>query len=77
MNWTNLLRCRHRCLAVAVEVNSFADPSAPPAYFLGVFHGDRHENLGVSAEWGELEKFTARDLEIACQELQVENVVPL
>ncbi len=68
---------RRRCFAVASEKNSFPKPGAPPSYFLGVFHGDVHENLGLSEEWGDLETFTERALKIVCEKLDVEKAVRL
>ena len=68
---------RQRCFAVAAEKNSFPDPDEPPSYFLGVFNGDWHDNLGRSEEWGDLDKFTDRALEIVCNELQIEKAVLL
>lgn len=45
-----------RCFAVASEKDSFPTPGEPPSYFLGVFHGYRHDNLGLSEDWGDLDK---------------------
>lgn len=66
-----------RCLAVASEKNSFPDPDEPPSYFLGVFHGDCHDNFGRAEKWGDLDKFVERALEIVCEELQVEKAILL
>ena len=62
------------CFAVAAEKDSFPDPQEAPAFFLGVFHGDRHDNLGLSVDWGDLDKFTHSALEIVGKELHVEIV---
>ncbi len=66
-----------RCLAVASEKNSFQNPDEPLAYFLGVFYGDAHDNLGLSEEWGDLDTFVERALAIVCEELHVEKAVLL
>lgn len=61
-------------LAVASERNHMMDnmPDAPKnAYFLGVFPGGGHMNLGMSEEWGLLEPFTQRALKVVAEHLHV------
>ena len=56
-------------MAVAAETDDMV--SEPDAYFLGVFPGEGHLNLGLSADWGDLGKFTAKALEIVAEHLQI------
>src|SRR3954471_13245184 len=49
--------------AVAAEMNSMSIASGETQLFLGVFPGDRHENHGMSADWADLDKFSARALQ--------------
>lgn len=53
------------CFAVASEVNLVAGLGDTGSHFLGTFPGDPiHVNLGASDEWADLDKFTARALEV-------------
>ncbi len=62
-------------MAVAAELSSFAAKTLPdgdePAYFLGVFPGDGHLNMGLSSDWANLEKFTHKALTVAQERLKV------
>lgn len=62
------------CFAVTSERNTFADPEKTPSYFLGVFRGYLRENRGKSVDWGDLETFAKRALEIAKESLQIEEI---
>ncbi|GAB4338831.1 MAG: hypothetical protein Kow00117_20080 [Phototrophicales bacterium] len=42
-------------------------------YFLGVFPGDGHMNLGASPDWADLTKFTRRALEVIAQHLNIQK----
>ena len=69
------------CLCVASEKNrlhgkSFAGDGTMDvgeSHFLGVFPGDGHLNLGSSNDWADLDRFTAKALEVARQHLGVEE----
>ncbi|HVU14265.1 MAG TPA: hypothetical protein VHD90_23460 [Phototrophicaceae bacterium] len=50
--------------AVAAEINSISAQTHPDRLFLGVFPGSAHENLGMSPDWADLDKFTARAIQI-------------
>ena len=50
--------------AVAAEINSISAQTDPDRLFLGVFPGNGHENLGMSPDWADLDKFTDRALKI-------------
>lgn len=56
-------------LAVASEVNRIARPGSGRSHFLGVFRGPppKHENLGASDDWADLEKFSRHALEVVAQ----------
>jgi hypothetical protein len=64
-------------MAVAAEISDMVrdlhkdDPNPP--YFLGVFPGTGHQNLGASPDWADLEKFTARGLEVVAEHLNVDK----
>ena len=64
-------------LWVASERNASWDPSDVEgtlgSHFLGVFPGDGHRNLGASCDWADLERFTARALEVAREQLGIEE----
>lgn len=66
-------------MAVAAELSSMLKPPSdaeqPEAYFLGVFPGDGHYNLGMSEDWADLEKFAARAVEVARERLEVSRPV--
>ena len=51
------------CFYVASEINIFSPPGKGP-YFLGVFSGNGHGNYGLSDDWGDLDLFEAKALEI-------------
>ena len=61
--------------AVAAETNPFMRGSEH-GYFLGVFPGSGHHNLGFSAEWSDVEKFAAEAVRVAMRYLSV-NALPL
>ena len=56
------------CLYVASEINSLGSPGKGP-YFLGVFSGEGHGNLGLSDDWGDIDLFEAKGLELVRQYL--------
>lgn len=56
-------------LAVAAEESEMLE--AEDACFLGIFPGDGHLNLGHSTDWVDLDKFTARALEIIASHLHL------
>lgn len=60
-------------MAVAAEKSSALLSKDPenPSYFLGIFPGDGHLNLGHSTDWGNLELFTKRALEIIRENLNI------
>jgi hypothetical protein len=58
------------CLCVASEKNNVPLEGAG-AHFLGVFRGTSHENLGLSDDWADREKFTAKALSIAKERLGI------
>jgi len=58
------------CFCVAAEKNSVPMEGAG-SHFLGVFPGKCHENLGLSNDWADREKFTARALSIAKERLGI------
>lgn len=58
------------CFAVAAESSGAIQPGTP-GYFLGVFPGSGHLNMGLSEDWGDLEKFTAKALEVIATHLHV------
>jgi hypothetical protein len=58
------------CFAVAAESSGAIEPGTP-GYFLGVFPGSGHLNMGLSEDWGDLEKFTAKALDIIASHLHV------
>lgn len=60
-------------MAVAAEKSPALITLDPdnPAYFLGVFPGDGHLNLGHSTDWGNLELFTKRSLEVIRENLNI------
>ncbi|MFW5691482.1 MAG: hypothetical protein ACOCXZ_03170 [Chloroflexota bacterium] len=63
-------------MAVAAEMSSvlkaIQQPDEPERYFLGVFPGDGHHNLGASADWADLGKFRDRALEVVREHLKIE-----
>ena len=64
-------KAKFPCLYVASEINVLGTPGKGP-YFLGVFTGERHDNYGLSDEWGDIDLFEARALEIVRQRLGVD-----
>ena len=58
------------CLYVASEVNALGPPGKGP-YFLGVFTEEKHDNYGLSADWGDIDLFETRALELVRQYLEV------
>ncbi len=67
----------HNQIVLAVAAEKAALPPHPEtgeqAYFLGVFPGDGHLNLGHSTDWGNLELFTKRALEIIRENLNINH----
>jgi len=53
--------------AVAAEMNSMSLAGGETRLFLGVFSGGGHENHGMSADWADLDKFSARALQIVAE----------
>lgn len=62
-------------LAVTAErskaLDELPEDEAPDGYFLGVFPGAGHANLGLSPDWGNLEKFTQKALTVAREYLMI------
>jgi formylglycine-generating enzyme required for sulfatase activity len=66
-------------LCVASEENALDEPqgrgrragSMAGSHFLGLFTGGRHLNLGLSDDWADLEKFTAKALDVARRHIGV------
>ena len=56
--------------AVTSEKSNFTGKPMP---FLGVFPGSGHENLGMSEDWADLDKFTARALEIVAERFKIDS----
>lgn len=56
--------------AVASEVNAMAQHGGG-SHFLGVFPGSGHMNYGASDDFADLEKFSARALEVVAEQLQL------
>lgn len=61
------------CLAVSSEANRMAVPGDGRSHFLCIFSGSKHINLGPSDDWADLDKFTARALEVVAQQYSLEN----
>ena len=59
------------CLYVASEVNALGPPGKGP-YFLGVFTEEKHNNYGLSDDWGDINLFETRALELVRQHLGVD-----
>ncbi len=57
--------------AVAAEVNTMPAAESETQSFLGVFPGSRHENHGLSADWADLDKFSARALQIVAERFEI------
>jgi len=57
--------------AVAAELNSFTASISTERLFLGVFNGQGHLNLGMSEDWADLDKFTARALKIVTDHFKI------
>jgi hypothetical protein len=55
-------------MAVAAELTPLnltsKQEDQAPAYFLGVFPGDGHRNMGLSTEWGDVNKFTKKAISV-------------
>ena len=58
------------CLCVAAEKNN-VPMEGGGSHFLGVFAGTGHANLGLSNDWADQEKFTAKALSIAKERLEI------
>jgi hypothetical protein len=69
------------CMVVSSEKNrmygkSFSGDGTPDmgeSHFLCVYPGDEHWNLGSSNDWADLDRFTAKALEVAREHLGVED----
>jgi hypothetical protein len=61
------------CLAVSSEVNRMATPGSGRSHFLCIFSGAKHINLGPSDDWADLEKFTAKALEVISGQYSLEK----
>jgi hypothetical protein len=59
--------------AVASEMSTMMLEHNPNARFLGVFDGNGHGNYGMSEDWLDLDKFTAKALEVAVAHFNVEE----
>lgn len=59
--------------AVASEMSAVMLSHNPNSRFLGVFDGHGHGNYGLSEDWLDLDKFTAKALEIAAAHFKVEE----
>ncbi|MBZ0283878.1 MAG: hypothetical protein K8L97_24280 [Anaerolineae bacterium] len=63
-----------RIMAVAAERNPHLErvPDVPRnGYFLGVFPGEGHMNMGMSEDWYDLEKFAQKALEIVANQYMI------
>ena len=60
-------------MAVAAEVGTMLKQIQPNSYFFGVFDGNGHGNYGMSEEWGDLDKFKKRGLEVIAEKLGVKQ----
>jgi hypothetical protein len=60
------------CFAVTAESSEAIQPGTR-GYFLGVFPGSGHLNMGLSEDWGDLEKFTTKALDIIAAHLNVSD----
>ncbi len=59
--------------AIASEISVFMTDQSPNERFLGSFPGNGHMNHGMSADWTDLDKFTARALAMAAGHLQTSD----
>src|SRR3954465_4912475 len=57
--------------AVAAEMNNLSIARGQTDLFLGVFANNRHENHGTSPDWADLNKFSARALQIVVERFNV------
>jgi hypothetical protein len=68
------------CLCVAAERNRMHERKLPGegtsdsagSHFLGLFLGKVHMNFGSSNDWANIDRFSARALELACDHLKVD-----
>lgn len=65
-------------LAVAAEKSEgvaelLGEESTEERYFLGVFPGDGHMNMGMSADWADLEKFTTKALDVIANHFKIDK----
>lgn len=64
-------------MAVAAELSSalagMRNDDEPPSYFLGVFPGDGHHNLGASPDWADIDLFRDRAFEVIQDYLKIEK----
>ncbi|TVR21539.1 MAG: hypothetical protein EA396_07390 [Anaerolineaceae bacterium] len=62
-------------LAVTAErpitLDESSDDEAETGYFLGIFPGAGHINLGISVDWGDIDKFTEKALTVAREYLTI------
>ncbi|MBI1257187.1 MAG: hypothetical protein GC204_06925 [Chloroflexi bacterium] len=56
--------------AVTSEKNNATGNLIPS---IGVFPGSTHENLGMSEDWADLDKFTSRALEVVTERFQINS----
>ncbi len=59
--------------AVAAERNRLMR-EVTPGYFLGVFPGTGHHNLGFSTDWGDVDKFAAEAVRIVVRYLSITDL---
>jgi hypothetical protein len=59
------------CFAVASEMNSMSLQQGAEGRFLGVFPGDGHLNMGLSPDWLDLDKFTAKALQVVADHFHI------
>lgn len=59
--------------AVAAEMNSMSIANGETQLFLGVFTGSIHENHGMSADWVDLDKFSAKALQIVAERFDIKE----
>ena len=64
------------CVASEKEDAAFilANNLGTPSFFLGIFPGDGHLNLGTSLDWGDADKFVSKALEIIEKQFGVKAI---
>ncbi|MGF1581556.1 MAG: hypothetical protein ACFCD0_19690 [Gemmataceae bacterium] len=58
------------CLFVGSEINEEQVTCGGGSHFLGIFPGDGHLNLGSSNEWGDMERFAEKAVELAREHMK-------